>query len=105
MIACAWVGRMSVVVGDQRALVGRAELPVPPDPGGQRQQSLPDPDPDPGQGPAAVAFQPELALEALECALDPLPEPAQRPQPARLISTVRTQQPGPVGGDQLVELA
>ena len=94
-----------MVVADQRALVGRADLPVPPDRGGQGQQSLGDSDPDPGKGAAAVAFQPKLALEGLESALDPLPEAAQRPQPAGLIGAVGTQQPGAMVGDELVELA
>src|SRR5215207_4513238 len=80
MIASDWLADgASVVVADQRALVGRADLPVPPDRGGQGQQSLGDSDPDPGKGTAAVAFQPELALEGLEGVLDPLPEAAQRP--------------------------
>src|SRR5919109_5587922 len=104
MIASDWVVGL-VVIGDQGALVGDAGCPVPPDPGGQRQQPLGDPDPDPGQGPAAVAFQAKLALEGLEGALDPLPETAQRPMPVRFISTVGTQQDGAIAGDQLLELA
>ena len=40
MIASDWVAVASVVVGDQGALVGRADLPVPPDPGGQGEQPL-----------------------------------------------------------------
>src|SRR4029453_3022188 len=103
MISSDWaVG--SMVVGDQGALVGRADLPVPPDPGGQRQQSLSDPDPDSGQGAAAVLFQPELAFEGLEGALDPLPEAAQRSQPTRLIRAVGAQQHRAIAGDQLLEL-
>jgi hypothetical protein len=94
-----------MVVGDQGALVGRTDLPVPPDPGGQRQQPLGDPDPDSGQGAAAVLFQPELAFEGLEGALDPLPQAAQRSQPTRLIGAVGSQQPGAVVGDELVEPA
>jgi hypothetical protein len=94
-----------VVVGDQGALVGGTDLPVPPDAGGQGQQSLGDSDPDSGQGPAAVLFQAELTLEGLEGALDPLPELAQGALPGWLISAVGSQQPGPVGGDHLVELA
>src|SRR5919109_1903150 len=104
MIASDWaVG--SMVVGDQGALVGGADLPVPPDPRGQGEQSLGNPDPDPGQGAAAVPFQPELAFEGLEGALDPLPEAPQRAMPAWLISPVGSQQPGAVAGDELVELA
>jgi hypothetical protein len=51
-----------------------------------------------------VPFQPELAFEGVEGALDPLPEAAQRPMLARLVSAVRTQQPGAMRGDQLLEL-
>jgi hypothetical protein len=103
MIASDWVGGL-VVVGDQRSLVGLADLPVPPDAGGQGQQPLGDPDPDPGQGPATMLLQPELTLEGLEHALDPLPKAPQRTNPVRLISPVGTQQHRAVGGDHLVEL-
>jgi hypothetical protein len=58
----------------------------------------------PGKGAAAVPFQPELALEGLEGALDPLPQAPQRPQPAGLISPVGSQQPGAMAGDELVEV-
>jgi hypothetical protein len=71
VIASDWM-ESSVVVGDQGALVGGADLPVPPDRRGQGQQPLGDPDPDPGQGAAAVAFQPKLVFEGVEGALDPL---------------------------------
>jgi hypothetical protein len=104
MIASDWVEGL-VVVGDQGALVSRTDLPVPPAPGGQRQQPLRHPDPDPGQGAAAVLLQPELTLEGLDGALDPLPEAAQRAVPAWLVSAVGSQQPGAIAGDELVELA
>src|SRR5512132_3495924 len=87
MIASDWVVG-SVVVGDQGALVGCTDLPVPPDPTGQGEQPLRDPDPDAGQGAAAVPFQPKLALEGLEGALDPLADTAQRPNPAGLVRAV-----------------
>src|SRR4029450_1119037 len=101
MIASDWVVGL-VVVGDQGALVGCADLPVPPDPGGQGQQPLADPDPDPSQGPAAVLFQTQLTLKSLEGALDPLPEAAQRPLPVWLVGAVGTQQPGAVLSNELV---
>src|ERR671934_398524 len=104
MSASDWVDGRSMVVGDQGALVGCADLPVPPDAAGQGEQPLADPDPDTSQGPATVAFQPKLVFERVEGALDPLPDPTQRPHPARLVSTVRTQQPGPIAGDQALEL-
>src|SRR5918999_3674284 len=104
MIAADWVVGDLVVVGDQGALVGDTDLPVPPDCRGQGQQPLGDPDPDPGQGAAAVAFQAELVFEGVEGALDPLPDPTQRPMPARLIRTIGTQQPGAIVGDQLLEV-
>jgi hypothetical protein len=52
-----------------------------------------------------VLFQPELTLEGLKGALNPLPEAAQRAVPAWLISAVGTQQARPIGGDQLLEVA
>jgi len=105
MIASESVDESSMVVGDQGSLVGCAELPVPPDRCGQGQQPLGDPDMDTGQGAAAVAFQPQLVFEGVEGALDPLTPATQRPVPARLISTVGTQQHRAMGGDQLLEVA
>jgi hypothetical protein len=104
MIASEWMGGVLVVVGDQGALVGGADLPVPPDRGGQGQQPLSDPDPDAGQGAAAVAFQPKLVFEGGEGALDPLPEATQRPMPVRLIGAVRAQQARAIASDQLLEV-
>src|SRR6266540_1278556 len=104
MIASNWVVG-SVVVGDQGALVGRAGLPVPPDPSSQGEQPLRDPDPDPLRGAAAVMFQAELAIEGAEGALDPLADAPQRPNPALLVGPVGAQQPRHVLADELVELA
>jgi hypothetical protein len=104
MIASDWVVGFSVVVGEQGPLVGGADLPVPPDRGGQGEQPLGDPDIDTGQGASPVAFQPKLVFEGVEGALDPLPPATQRAQPMRLVSTVGTHQDGAVGGDQLLEL-
>ena len=56
------VDEISMVVGDQGALVGRADLPVPRDRRGQGEQALRDPDHHSGQGAAAVAFQPSWSL-------------------------------------------
>src|SRR4249919_3956904 len=99
MIASDWLEELSVVVGDQGALVGGADLPVPPDAGGQGEQPLGDPDIDPGQGPAPVAFQPELVFEGVEGALDPLSPATQRPMPAWLIGTVGTHQDRAIADD------
>src|SRR5829696_4623682 len=77
-----------MVVGDQAALVVDAELPVEPDPGGQGEQPLGDPDPQPLRSVGAMAFQPELVVEGVEGALDPLAEAAQRPEPVRLVTAV-----------------
>src|SRR5919201_4475434 len=105
MIASDWAGEVLVVVGDQGALVGRADLPVPPDRAGPGEQPLGAADVDAGQGTAAVAFQAKLVLEGVEGALDPLPDPAQRPHPAGLVGAVRSQQPRAVLGDQPFEVA
>ena len=93
-----------MVVGDQGALVGRVDLPVPADPGGQGEQTLGDPDPDPGQGAAAMALQPELVFEGVEGALDPRPPTAQRAVPVGLVGAVGTQQRGATTSDQLLEV-
>ena len=93
-----------MVVGDQGALVGYADLPVPPDRRGQGQQPLGDADIHAGQGASLVAFQPELVFEGVEGALDPLAPATQRAQPTRLIGTVGPQQDRVVLGDQLGEL-
>jgi hypothetical protein len=92
-----------MVVGEQAALVLDAELPVEPDRGGQGEQPLGDADEHPAQGPAAVAFQPELVLERVDDRLDPLPHPAQRPEPARLVGAVRTDQAGAQRSDVAFE--
>src|SRR4029450_4554503 len=99
MIASDWADGVSVVVGDEGALVGRAGLPVPPDRRGEGEQALGDPDAPPPQGPAPVACQAELVLEGVEGALDPLAPATQRPMPARLIGTVGAQQDRTIAGD------
>src|SRR5512132_3313214 len=104
MIGSDWVVRMSVVVGDQGALVGRTDLPVPPDASGKGQQPLRDADPHASQRAPAVLLQPKLTFEALEGALDPLAPATQRPMPQRLVEAVRPQQPAAIAGDQLFEL-
>src|SRR5215831_16931051 len=52
----------SMIVRDQRALEGRADLPVVPDDGVEREQALGDAGPEPGGGAAAVAFEAELVF-------------------------------------------
>jgi hypothetical protein len=51
-----------VVVGDQGALDWRADQPVVPDAGVEREQPLHDAGPQPGGDAAAVAFESELVL-------------------------------------------
>jgi hypothetical protein len=93
-----------VVIGDQGALVEGADLPVPPDRGGQREEPLRDPDIDTSKGASPVAFQPKLVLEGVEGALDPLAPATQRPVPVRLIGPVRPQQARAIAADQLLEI-
>ncbi len=81
-----------VVVGDQRAFVGLVELPVEPDPSSQREHPLRDTGEQPGGGASAVALQAELAFARVEDRLGPLADPAQRPEPDRLVLTVRADQ-------------
>jgi len=60
-----------MVVRDQRALDGRADLPVVPDGGVERKQALHDAGPQPSGDAAAVAFQAELVLQGPDDRLDP----------------------------------
>jgi len=105
MIDSVWVGGGSVVKGEQGALVGDAELPVEADRRGQGQQPLRDADEHPAQRAATVAFQAKLVLERVEGALDPLAHAAKRPEPARFVLTVGTDQPHAQLADLVVELA
>jgi hypothetical protein len=66
-----------MVVGDQGALDWRADHPVVPDAGVEREQPLHDPGPQPGGDPAAVAFGAELVLQGPDDRLDPLPQPVR----------------------------
>src|SRR6266511_5928899 len=92
MVDSVWVGAGSVVIGEQGALVGKAELPVEPDHRCEGEQSLAHADEHPAQGAAAMLFQPELVLESADDRLDPLAQPAQRPEPAWLVGAVGTDQ-------------
>ena len=83
----------SVVIGGQRPLDGFAAGPVVPDAGGHGQQSLGGAGVDAFGGAAAVAFEVQLALEGVVDRLDPLPDPADRSVPGRLVA--------PVGADQV----
>src|SRR2546423_7630863 len=95
----------STVEGDQRPLDGFAAGPVVQDAGGQGQQPLGYPGVDARGGPAAVAFQVQLAFEGVVDRLDPLPDPADRSVPGRLVAPVRPDQAQPVpGGDQILEI-
>src|SRR5215210_2846454 len=104
MIASDWVAG-SVVVGDQGTLGWRVDDPVPPDARSQGEQALADADDHPCLGSPAMAFQAELVFERVEQALDPLTDPAQRPEPAWLVFAVGPQQPGAIAGDELFQLA
>src|SRR5919201_484876 len=103
MIDSDWLVGGSVVMGEKGAFVGDPELPVDPAGWGQGQQPLADADEDPAQGAAMVLFQPELVLEGVDDRLDPLAHAAKRPEPARLVLAVRTDQPGAQLAEVLVE--
>ena len=67
----------SVVVCDEGALDGCADLPVVPDGGVEREQPLDDPGPQPGGDPAAVALEAELVFQRPDDRLDPVPQPVR----------------------------
>src|SRR5499427_412197 len=84
----------SMVVGNQGTLLGGTDLPVPPDPGAERQQPLGDSRHNPGRGTAAVLFERELSFEGVDDALDPLADRAQGAVASRLILAIGTEQSG-----------
>src|SRR6266566_4338965 len=96
-------GASSVVVGDQRALAGGIDLPVPPDGGRHRQQALGDAREDAGGGAPAMFFEGELALEGVVDALDPLPDGSQRPESRLLALAVGPHHPGPEHGGEILQ--
>ena len=103
MIDSDWVVTGSVVIGDQRALVLGAELPVEPDRRGQGQQPLGDPGVDPGWGAAAVLLQTELAFEGVDNRLDPLAHRPQAPEPGRFVAAVGPHQHGAQAGHLVLD--
>src|SRR5438876_5944578 len=81
----------SVVVGGEVS-AGLAEpAVVEPQHRGQGEQTLRDADEDTSRCTPTVLFQPELAFEGVDDALDPLADAAQRPVPAWLVGTIRAQ--------------
>src|SRR3989442_10359013 len=84
----------SVVEGHQGALVRRANLPVPPDGSGEGEQTLSHPNQDASWGTPAVLLERELALEAIDDALDPLSDRLQGAELGPLIFAIRPDQPG-----------
>jgi hypothetical protein len=62
-----------MIVGDQGALDGCADLPVVPDAGVEGEQALDDTCPQPGGDAAAVAFEAELEFQRPDDRLDSLP--------------------------------
>src|SRR5438552_3435289 len=82
----------SVIVGDERALDSRADLPVVPDRSIKREQALDDPGPQPSGGPAAVAFEAELVLQRPDDRLYPLAQPVREGPGFLLVLASRTDQ-------------
>src|SRR4029453_5916997 len=68
-------GGWYMVVGDQGAVGGRAELPVEPDRRVEGEQALDDAGPQPRGDPAAVTVQAKLVLQGPDDRLHPLPQP------------------------------
>jgi hypothetical protein len=62
-----------MIVGDQGALDGCADLPVVPDDRVEGEQALYDACPQPGGDASAVAFEAELVLQRPDDRLNPLP--------------------------------
>src|SRR5215831_7066598 len=96
--------KCSVVVCDLRALAGRVDEPVVPDPGGEGEQALSDPDGDTGRRSAAVLFEAELTLEGVVDRLDTLTNPAQRPAAPGLVPPIWPNQCGSQFPHEVLEL-
>jgi hypothetical protein len=94
----------SVVVGDQRALLGGIDEPVVPDAGREREQALSDSDEDAEMGAPAVLFEPELTLEGVVDGLDALTDPAQLAVAWALIAPIRSEEDGRQFADEVLEL-
>src|SRR5215470_3731647 len=95
----------SVVIGNQRTLLGSADLPVPPDASAESQQPLGDPRHNARRSAAAVLFERELALESVDDALDPLADQAQGAVASRLILAIWAEQGGPQLGRSCLQEA
>src|ERR1035437_1417411 len=92
MIDSVWVG--SVVVGDEASdwvveVAGFPELPVVPDAGSEREQSLSDAGDQAGHGVRTVAFERELAFDRVDDRLDPLANAAELAESGLLVFAVR----------------
>src|SRR5919109_2277298 len=88
-----WMGMVSVVVGGEVAAGLANPAVLDPQHRGQGEQALGDADEDTRRGPPTVLLQPELVLERVDHALNPLADPAKRPVPAWLV------RPGPAQHD------
>src|SRR5215218_5848385 len=102
-----WIG--SVVVGGEVAsgcveLADFPKLPVVPDAGREREDALADARPDTVGCVPAVLFERELALERVVDRLDPLADPAERPEALALALAVGADELRVEAGDDLLEL-
>src|ERR671922_1582637 len=88
MSDCDWMGMVSVVVGGEVAAGLAKPAVLEPQHRGQGEQALGDADEDTRRGPPTVLLQPELVLERVDHALNPLADPAKRPVPAWLLGPV-----------------
>src|SRR5215831_10061833 len=95
----------SVVICNQRALFGGADLPVPPDPGPERQQPLGNPHHYASRGSPAVFFERELPFKGVDDALDPLADRAEGAAASRLILAIGAEQSGPQLGRSCLQEA
>src|SRR6266851_1270601 len=93
----------SVVVGGEAA-AGLSVLPVVPDAGCEREDSLADTYPDAVEGAAAVAFERELVFGGVVDRFDPLPDTAEVAVAGLLVLAVGAQQLGCELLDDLFEL-
>src|SRR5215211_6287033 len=81
------------------------DLFVVPEPGGEGEHALGDAGDDAGQGAGSVALERQLFFECLEDRLDPLSDPAERPEAWGFVFAVGSYELTAEVGDELLEVA
>ena len=92
------------VVIDGEVPAGRAQEPVVPAAGGEREQTLGDAGDEALEGAGAVVLERELVLARVDDRLDPLAHATERAEAGLFVGAVGAQQSRSGGADDLLEL-